>query len=36
VIGEGPNRNLSYVSLESPATLVDLGFQALFIATVQA
>jgi hypothetical protein len=36
VIGEGPNGNLSYVSLDSPATLVDLGFHGLFIATVPA
>ena len=36
VIGEGPNGNLSYASLNSPATLVDIGFQGLFIATVQA
>jgi len=34
VVGNGPNGNLSYVSLKSPATLVDLGFQAQFVGPI--
>lgn len=34
VIGGGYTANLTYVSLTSPATIVDLGFKGLFIGTV--
>jgi hypothetical protein len=35
VVGGAPNGNLAYVSLKSPTALIDMGFQGLFVGTVQ-
>jgi hypothetical protein len=34
VVGNGPKGNLSYVSLKSPASLVDLGFQGQYVGSI--
>ncbi len=34
VIGTGPNGDLSYLSLNAPATLFDIGFSGLFVGTL--
>jgi len=35
VVGLTPDRNLGYVSLSAPGTVVNLGFQGLFVGTVR-
>jgi hypothetical protein len=35
VIGGAANGNLAYLSLKSPTALIDMGFQGLFVGTVQ-
>jgi hypothetical protein len=35
VIGGGFNTNLDYITLNSPSTIVDIGFKGLFIGTVR-